>query len=252
MGYTGQKKKKSRIIIPVVIAIGLIAAFLLVNPVRSLIAIASMKPLATQEAMPGIYVIDNKFVNLYLFKSGDTYIAFDGGTDNKATQAALDSFGIAADDVAAVFLTHTDADHVAAVSLFPSAEIYMADSNKAFITEKTGRSRSKGFVDMNRDFIALADGETVTIADAEVRCIFTPGHTPGSACYLVDGKVLFSGDNLNLKDGKAVLFTAVFNMDADEQEQSIRKLSGLEGIEAVFTMHTGCTTDFNTAFAEWR
>ena len=127
----------------------------------------------------------------------------------------------------------------------------MAESNRAFISEKDGRSRSKALLDMGRDYTTINDGETVIVAGLEVQCVYTPGHTPGSACYLVDGRHLFTGDNLNLKDGKAVLFTDVFNMSNDIQKQSLRKLAGLDGIEVVFTMHTGYTTDFKTAFAEW-
>jgi glyoxylase-like metal-dependent hydrolase (beta-lactamase superfamily II) len=40
----------------------------------------------------------------------------------------------------------------------------------------------------------LTDGEVVTIGDAQVRVFGVPGHTAGSAAYLVDG-VLILGDN---------------------------------------------------------
>ena len=201
--------------------------------------------------MPGLFAVNNKFVNLYLFKSGDQYIVFDAGGDEKATLSALDGFGIDARDVAAVFLTHTDYDHVVAVPLFPTAEIYMAESNGAFLSEKAGRDRSKAFLDMDKEYKTLNDSETTTVAGVEIKCIYTPGHTAGSACYLVNGNYLFTGDNLKLKDGKAVLFNDVFNMDNDTQKQSLRKLSELSGVEAMFTMHTGFTTDFKAAFVEW-
>ncbi|MCL2514003.1 MAG: hypothetical protein FWF08_08885 [Oscillospiraceae bacterium] len=55
-----------------------------------------------------------------------------------------------------------------------------------------------------------------------------------------------------MKDGKAVLFNDIFNMDNETQKQSLCKLSKLEGIEAVFTMHAGYTLDFDAAFAGWR
>ena len=245
------KKKKRKIIIPLLIVAAIIIALLLINPVRMIIALTSMNALDTHEVAPDIFAVNNSFVNLYLVKSGDKYIAFDAGGDNKATKAAMENFGIDESDVIAVFLTHTDGDHVAAVPLFASAEIYMAESNRLFLDEKDGRNRSKVFLDMKRDYISLNDGETIIIADLEIQCVFTPGHTPGSACFIVDGKYLFAGDNLNLKDGKAVLFTDVFNMSNDIQTQSLRKLARLDGIEAVFTMHTGYTNDFQTAFADW-
>ena len=209
----------------------------------------SMKPLESQEVMPGIFAVKNSFVNLYLVKAGDKYIAFDAGADERATKAAMDNLGIDQNHVTAVFLTHTDSDHVAAVPLFSS--VYMPESNRDFMGENEGRSRSKAFLDMELEYMTLADGETITVGGVQIQCIFTPGHTPGSACYIADGKYLFAGDNLNLKNGGAVLFTDVFNMDNETQKQSLRKLSTLGGIEAVFTMHSGYTADFTAAFADW-
>ena len=104
---------------------------------------------------------------------------------------------------------------------------------------------------MNRKYKTMTDGEIITVAGTEIQCIFTPGHTDGSASYVVDGKYLFTGDNMNLENGKVTLYYTEFNMDNDVQKQSLRKLSKLDGIEIVFTMHTGYTINFKTAFAEW-
>ena len=41
----------------------------------------------------------------------------------------------------------------------------------------------------------LADGEEIAAGGVSVRCIHTPGHTPGSTCFLA-GRFLFSGDTL--------------------------------------------------------
>jgi hydroxyacylglutathione hydrolase len=44
----------------------------------------------------------------------------------------------------------------------------------------------------------LADGETIRFGNYAVRAIHTPGHTPGSVCFVLEGDdpVLFSGDTL--------------------------------------------------------
>jgi len=39
------------------------------------------------------------------------------------------------------------------------------------------------------------DGDTITVGTITLKVIHTPGHTPGSVCYLV-GNHLFSGDTL--------------------------------------------------------
>ena len=246
-----KKSRKFKIIIIAAVLIVIVSAIIIIYPVRSAVAMHSMTPLETQEVIPGIYAIENQFVNLYLVKSGDGYIAFDAGYDDGATASALGSFGIDTGDVSAVFLTHTDYDHVAAIPMFSSAKIYMADSNRVFLEGKIGQLRSKAFLNMQCEYSTLDDGETVTAEDSRIQCVFTPGHTSGSASYVVDGKYLFAGDTMRLIDGNAAPFYAVFNMDGSEQKNSIRKLSGIEGVEYIFTMHTGYTADFNTAFSDW-
>ena len=45
---------------------------------------------------------------------------------------------------------------------------------------------------------ALVDGEVLEVGDLRLRTIFTPGHTPGSTSFLLDGQpgLLFAGDTL--------------------------------------------------------
>jgi len=47
------------------------------------------------------------------------------------------------------------------------------------------------------DLVAHDSGDTVTVGAIEVELIHTPGHTPGSQCFLVDGR-LVAGDTLFL------------------------------------------------------
>ena len=47
-------------------------------------------------------------------------------------------------------------------------------------------------------FTATRDGEIIQVGDAQLTAIHTPGHTPESTCYLLNGKVLFAGDTLFL------------------------------------------------------
>ena len=268
LGSSMPKRNRKRRLIVVLIALAavIVLGVVLSYPIRSFVAINTMRPLESYQVTKDVYAINNKFVNLYLFKTGgdgnatneagsgsgdETYILFDAGADSDATASELDRLGIKPGDVAAVFLTHTDYDHVDALSLFPAAGVYMAKSNLDFLDTLAGRSRSKAFLGQAVRYSDLGDGEVVTIQGTRIQCVFTPGHTDGSASYVVDGRYLFSGDTLNLENGKAVTFNAVFNMNDKEQEQSIRKLARLEGIETLFTMHTGYTDDFETAFSEW-
>lgn len=42
----------------------------------------------------------------------------------------------------------------------------------------------------------LHDGDEVALGASRIRMLHTPGHTPESACYLLDGQALFTGDTL--------------------------------------------------------
>ncbi len=52
------------------------------------------------------------------------------------------------------------------------------------------------FVLRSKDFV-IPDDDVIEVGDLRLRTIHTPGHTPGSICFLVEGApVLFSGDTL--------------------------------------------------------
>ena len=43
----------------------------------------------------------------------------------------------------------------------------------------------------------IPDDDVIEVGDLRLRTIHTPGHTPGSTCFLLEGQpVLFSGDTL--------------------------------------------------------
>ena len=48
------------------------------------------------------------------------------------------------------------------------------------------------------DLVEHDSGDTVTVGEIPIELIHTPGHTPGSQCFLVDGR-LVSGDTLFLE-----------------------------------------------------
>ena len=190
-----------------------------------LVQINKMDPLDTGEVTAGIYTIKNWYVNPYLIEVGDgKYIAIDTGQGYFGVKSGLEDLGIQREDVVAVFLTHTKKDHVTGLRLFKNAVIYAgAETKHPKVSEK------------------MSDGKTVQIGGVSVKCIFSPGRTDDSVCYLVDGKYLFVGDTLSLNDGKVGLFNKVYNKSSKTQANSIQKLAGLKGVEYIFSAHYGFT-----------
>lgn len=209
-----------------------------------------MTPLESQEIIEDVYVIQDSFVNMFLIKRDDRYIAFDAGNDADHIRQELDRLNINEEEVTAVFLTHTDADHTAALSLFQNATIYISTAEEQMIDGRTPR-----FLFVHNAFEyrpeLLEDGQIIDVSGLKVQGILTPGHTPGAMVYLVDDKYLFVGDTMSLQDGKVALFNDFFNMDSETQQASLKNLADLPGVEYVFTAHYGLTDDYTTAFAAW-
>ena len=88
--------------------------------------------------------------------------------------------------------------------------------------------------------IILEDGEEFTVDGLKIKCILTPGHTNGGACYLVNDEKLFSGDTLFLRSiGRSDLPTG----NGEKLVNSIKnKLYTLDDDIEVFPGHGGATT----------
>src|SRR3954453_21784307 len=81
------------------------------------------------------------------------------------------------------------------------------------------------------DLVLHDGGDTVSVGDVEVTLVHTPGHTPGSQCFLVDGR-LVAGDTLFL-DGCGR--TDLPGGDADELYYSLKqRLAALGADTRVF------------------
>ena len=51
-------------------------------------------------------------------------------------------------------------------------------------------------LELNNPPLVLNGGDTVQLGNVTIESIFTPGHTPGHLCFLVNGRKLISGDVL--------------------------------------------------------
>ncbi len=84
----------------------------------------------------------------------------------------------------------------------------------------------------------VTDGEEISVGGRTVKAIYTPGHTPGSTCYLVGG-YLFSGDTL-FPGGPGRTNS---NADLMQSIESITtRLYGLPDATVVLTGHGDDTT----------
>ncbi|HKZ51606.1 MAG TPA: MBL fold metallo-hydrolase [Dehalococcoidia bacterium] len=86
--------------------------------------------------------------------------------------------------VVGVLLTHTHSDHWASYDLIKGATRAPIHCHPA-----------EEMIPKDKVDLPLADGEVVEVGSLRLRVIHTPGHTPGSVCFLV-GRYLIAGDTL--------------------------------------------------------
>ena len=210
-----------------------------------------LSPVETRVIAPGIYAVKDSYVNLFLMKNHDTYIAFDAGNDAKQVQQELARLKIDPKTVEAVFLTHSDPDHVAACTLFSNAKIYLPKAEEPMVNGQISR-----FLFMKNKLALphelLEDNQIINISGLKIKGISTPGHTPGSMSFLVNETHLFTGDTMGIKNGEVTPFNDLFNMDSQRQRKSITHLAALPGVDYIFTGHYGFIDSPETAFRNWK
>jgi glyoxylase-like metal-dependent hydrolase (beta-lactamase superfamily II) len=241
--------KKLLLVFGILVATGILFFFGVFLKLRS--EIDKMEPVQTKQITDRIYAIRDSVVNAYLIQTYEGYIMIDAGNDIDIVKQELGKLNIDKNKIIAVFLTHSDYDHVASIPLFRNAKIYLSREEESMIN---GSKRRMPFqynkIETDR-YNTFVDGQLFHFPDITVRCILTPGHTPGATSYLINDKYLFTGDALSLKEGKADVFIKLANMDLSTHRKSIRKIYDLQNIEYIFTAHHGMTSDFDYTFSDW-
>ena len=204
-------------------------------------------PLETSRAVDDISVVKDDFANLFIIKDGAQYIVIDCAISQKVVAEQMKKLRINPDGVTAVFLTHTDGDHVGALGLFDKAKLYMSKEEEQMINGKKAKLLWFGNSIPRTDYILLADRQAVRIGNLTIEGILAPGHTGGMMAYLINDRYLFTGDILSLKDGKIAPIPSFFNMDTPQAIASMEIIRHIPTAEYIFTAHWGFTDDYQSA-----
>ncbi|MFH0868492.1 MAG: MBL fold metallo-hydrolase, partial [Candidatus Woesearchaeota archaeon] len=87
-----------------------------------------------------------------------------------------------------ILLTHAHYDHSHDVKK-------IADSTDALVyvhKEEADEIKNKGIEKIK----TIEDGDEINVGKIKIKVIHTPGHTPGSVCFLINNKKLITGDTL--------------------------------------------------------
>jgi len=227
-------------------SVALIIVFMITYLVIAKSAMKKMMPVETRQVTEDVYSIKTKYVNMYLVKDGGHFIAIDAGTKKGAVKDELKKLDIDPDRVRAVLLTHSDNDHAGGISLFDKAVIYLPEDEEQVINGETGRFLWFGNKIDTENYKLLKD-KSFRIGDLKIRLIPTPGHTAGSTCYIVNDRYLFTGDAVALDNGTIARFPKIINKNARKAKRSMNNLTGLDGVQYIFTAHYGYTDNYKSA-----
>ena len=227
-----------------------IVVFLLVLVIIYIIvfrsSIKKMTPADTSRLTEDVYAVRDKYVNMYLVRDGNDFIAIDAGIKPGNIRGELKKLDIDPDRVKAVFLTHSDSDHAGGLSLFKRAVIYLHEDEEQMINGETGRMLWIGNRLDAEDYVLLED-DPVRVGGLRIKPVPAPGHTTGLTCYLVNDIYLFTGDAVSLQNGAIGLFPKYINKNARRARRSVDNITELDGVQYLFTGHHGYSPDFNSA-----
>ncbi len=165
-----------------------------------------------------VFIYEPVASNMYFIPVGDTGIVFDPNI-NEELPPLLERLGI---NRVQIILTHEHYDHTTGVEWLQGlieASLFCHKACDDYISSDKGNNpklvalvlNSKDSLDGGHrydDFMAsyvpyklkadrvFQDSEELRVGDCSFQCISTPGHSPGSACYILDDKYIFTGDSL--------------------------------------------------------
>jgi glyoxylase-like metal-dependent hydrolase (beta-lactamase superfamily II) len=128
--------------------------------------------------------------------AADEAVVVDPGFEPATVRAMLEAAGKAP---SAVLLTHAHADHAMQAGAFAGDDIpvYIHPADALAFEDPDGWAQGSGTsLAPVKDLRTFEDGDVLRLGGGvSVGVVHTPGHTPGSCCFRLDGDALvFSGD----------------------------------------------------------
>ena len=149
----------------------------------------------------------------YAIETSEGLVLVDSGieSDANALKSQLATLGLDWKRLCAVLLTHAHGDHCGGAEhlrTLTGAKVYAGQGDASVL--RAGMPREAFFSNFHVPNatchpttidVELKGGESIAFGDVRFRAVATPGHTPGSVCYLMERanlRVLFAGDVISM------------------------------------------------------
>ena len=154
-----------------------------------------------------------------------------------AVDELVELVGIDGLTVVGVLATHYHADHIGGSMMgyrIQGVRELLERAPVKIHVQTAEAGYVKKVTELSDGDLAVHDpGDVVTVGDVRIELLHTPGHTPGSQCFLVDGR-LVSGDTLFL-DGCGR--TDLPGSDPNAMYESLQHLAGLPDATLIYPGH---------------
>lgn len=179
--------------------------------------------------------------------------------DGALLRSTMAEAGIEEADLRGIFLTHGHTDHVSGALAFPDVPVYAMAAEAPLVAGEVAPERPFPSGDPEATGVEVSnpmDGDAVIeISGTSIEAFLIPGHTDGSAAYVVHG-VLFLGDAASRTgDGNVEGATWLFSKDPEASKESLRglgeKLAGREDIHTLAFGHSAALKEGLPVFLSW-
>lgn len=167
---------------------------------------ADVKPIENGKKYGPVIQLVDLFTSCELVETSEGPVLFDACWREAELEARLREHGHRAEEVVAVFVTHGHEDHVKALPKLVNAQVVALEA-EGLETDRV-----------------VHDGEIVFIGDTAIRVFAMPGHTAGSAAYLVGGTLVLGDAALITADGS---LAPAPEDKSDDPDQAVNSLVSL-------------------------
>lgn len=193
--------------------------------------------------------------NCYIVKIGEgRAVIIDPGAEGEKISAELERQRLSPEKI---LLTHGHFDHTGAAAFLKDKyriPVYISEKDECMLGD---REKSAAVIAPFMEFNPVSadctfkEGDEIELGEIKAKVMETPGHSAGSACFII-GDCIFAGDTVFRGSvGRTDLYSGNFK----EQEKSIGRLSKLKGRFKLYCGHGADSTldeekQFNPYFTE--